>query len=103
MAEVKGLRIENLLEEVVKVDASDLHLTVGSAPMLRVDGFLRPVEGISPLSEDEVEKLIFSVVDDVQKDILVNKKCSIEKSVTLYTLYERQLTVILPEFILRSA
>jgi twitching motility protein PilT len=74
MAEVKGLKIENLLEEVVKLDASDLHLTVGSAPMLRVDGFLKAVDGTGPLSEDEVEKLIFSVVDDVQKDILIKDK-----------------------------
>ena len=33
-------KIELLLEEVVKRDASDLHLQVGMPPMLRVDGTL---------------------------------------------------------------
>lgn len=74
MAETKDLKIEHLLEEVVKQDSSDLHLTVGSAPMLRIDGSLRPIDGVAPLTEQEVEKLIFSVVDDVQKDILLKDK-----------------------------
>lgn len=65
------LKIENLLEYVVKQDASDLHLTVGVPPMVRVDGSLHPVPGMPPLTAQEVEKLIFSVVDEVQKDILL--------------------------------
>ena len=32
------LRIEILLEEVVKKRASDLHIQVGLPPMLRIDG-----------------------------------------------------------------
>ena len=39
------LRIELLLEEVIKKKASDLHLQVGLPPMLRVDGSLQPVSG----------------------------------------------------------
>lgn len=74
MSETTSLKIENLLEEVVKKDSSDLHLTVGSAPMLRLDGQLEPIPGIPPLTEEEVEKLIYSVVDDVQKDILEKDK-----------------------------
>jgi twitching motility protein PilT len=66
-----ALKIEKLLEEVVKQDASDLHLTVGVPPMLRVDGSLKPIANTPPLTATEVEKLIFSVVDDVQKDILL--------------------------------
>ena len=66
-----ALKIEKLLEEVVKQDASDLHLTVGVPPMLRVDGSLKPIANTPPLTAAEVEKLIFSVVDDVQKDILL--------------------------------
>lgn len=68
------LKIENLLEEVVKKDASDLHLTVGNEPSIRVDGKLVKVDGYEPLTEKEVETLIFSIVDDVQKDILIKDK-----------------------------
>lgn len=70
----KSVKIEDLLEEVVKQDASDLHLTVGKPPMLRVDGALKPVDGLSPLKPDDVEKLTFSVLDEVQKDILTKDK-----------------------------
>lgn len=68
------LKIENLLEEVVKKDASDLHLTVGNEPTLRVDGRLIKVDGYQPLTEKDVEALVFSIVDDIQKDILLKDK-----------------------------
>ena len=53
------LRIELLLEEVVKKRASDLHLQVGLPPMLRVDGSLVPVSGYDPLDERNAVALIF--------------------------------------------
>ena len=53
------LRIEVLLEEVVKKRASDLHLQVGLPPMLRVDGSLTPIAGYNPLDEQAVEALSF--------------------------------------------
>ncbi len=68
------VKIELLLEEVVKRNASDLHLTVGVPPMLRIDGGLVPIADQKPLTEQDVEKLIYSVVDDVQKDILLKDK-----------------------------
>ncbi len=68
------LKIETLLEEVVKKNSSDLHLSVGAPPMLRIDGSLVPVTGAEALTEDDVEQLIYSVVDDVQKDILLKDK-----------------------------
>jgi len=42
------LRIELLLEDVVKKRASDLHIQVGLPPMLRIDGRLMPVAGPMP-------------------------------------------------------
>ena len=47
----QNLRIEVLLEEVVKRRASDLHLQVGLPPMLRVDGQLVPFAGFNPLDD----------------------------------------------------
>lgn len=70
----EGLKIEKLLEQVVKEDASDLHLTVGVPPTLRVDGALKPIPNTPPLTEKEVEALIFSVVDETQKDIFLKDK-----------------------------
>lgn len=67
-------RIELLLEEVVKKKASDLHLQVGLAPMLRVDGALVAVSGADVLTEEVVEALIFAILDDDQKQILLKDK-----------------------------
>ena len=68
------LRIEVLLEEVVRKRASDLHLQVGLPPMLRVDGSLLPVIGFSPLDEQTVETLIFAILDQDQRQILLKDK-----------------------------
>lgn len=67
-------RIEILLEEVIKKKASDLHLQVGLAPMLRVDGSLVAVSGVDILSVEAVEALIFAILDDDQKKILLKDK-----------------------------
>src|SRR5579859_198655 len=72
---MQGLpRIELLLEEVVKKKASDLHLQVGLPPMLRVDGSLLPVTGTEALSEESLEALVFAVLDEDQKQILLKDK-----------------------------
>jgi twitching motility protein PilT len=67
-------RIEVLLEEVIKKKASDLHIQVGLPPMLRVDGALKAVSGTDILTEESVEALVFSVLDDDQKQILLKDK-----------------------------
>ncbi len=68
------VKIEELLEEVIKKKASDLHLQVGVAPMLRIDGSIVPVPSVAPLTEETVELLIFSILDEDQKQILLKDK-----------------------------
>ncbi len=67
-------RIEVLLDEVVKKKASDLHLQVGLPPMLRVDGSLTPVPEADILDEEAVEGLVFAILDEDQKQILLKDK-----------------------------
>lgn len=67
-------RIEILLEEVIKKKGSDLHLQVGLPPMLRVDGALIAVASADPLTEESIETLIFAVLDEDQKQILLKDK-----------------------------
>jgi len=68
------LRIEVLLEEDIKRRASDLHLQVGLPPMLRIDGQLVPVVGFNPLDEAAVETLVFAILDQDQRQILLKDK-----------------------------
>lgn len=67
-------RIEVLLEEVIKKKASDLHIQVGLPPMLRVDGTLLSISGTEVLTEEAVEALIFAILDEDQKQILLKDK-----------------------------
>jgi len=69
-----SLRIEILLEEVIKKKASDLHLQVGLPPMIRVDGSLMPISGTDVLSDEMVESLVFAILDEDQKQILLKDK-----------------------------
>jgi len=71
---MKELKIEILLDSVIKRNASDLHIQVAMPPMFRVDGSLAPMPGYQPLKESDVETLIFSVLDEEQKKILLKDK-----------------------------
>lgn len=68
------IRIETLLEDVIRKKASDLHLQVGLPPMLRIDGSLSPIAGLEVLDEASVEKLIFAILDQEQQQILLKDK-----------------------------
>ena len=48
---------------------SDLLLTGGSAPRLRVDGRLRPIEGVGAMSGEEVDGIVRSLLDPSQVEI----------------------------------
>ncbi|RKX31867.1 MAG: type IV pili twitching motility protein PilT [Candidatus Zixiibacteriota bacterium] len=59
-----GLR--QLLEEMVKMDASDLHITVGSPPVCRVDGKLVKM-AYDILTPDDTKKLAYSIMNEKQR------------------------------------
>ena len=66
MPEPGGLQL--LLEDMIRRGASDLHLTVGLPPRLRVDGFLSDADGWSALEPEDTARLAFSVLNESQKD-----------------------------------
>ncbi|NUP10300.1 MAG: type IV pilus twitching motility protein PilT [Polyangiaceae bacterium] len=55
-----------LLQAVVEKGASDLHLTAGAAPLLRIDGSVFQLK-LLPLKNDEVKQLIYSILTEDQK------------------------------------
>ena len=70
----QDMRREILLEEVVRRRASDLHLPVGLPPMIRIDGSLMPIPGTDVLDDATVSKLIFAILDDDQRQVLLRDK-----------------------------
>jgi twitching motility protein PilT len=61
------LTIRTLLEEMIKRGASDLHLTVGERPMLRIDGALTPASVDRPLAPKDTLTLAYSILTEAQK------------------------------------
>jgi twitching motility protein PilT len=67
--------VSQLLERVVEMNASDLHLTVGVSPAIRVHRALSYFGEIPPLSVEDVEFFLSQVLNQEQKDIFeVNKE-----------------------------
>ena len=60
------LNLRELLEQMVKMGASDLHLTVGSPPVVRVDGKLQRLKHDS-MTAEETKKLAYSMLNEKQK------------------------------------
>jgi twitching motility protein PilT len=58
--------LHQLLKIMVEKGASDLHITVGSPPQLRIDGSLVPLK-TAPLSATDTRQLCYSVLTDSQK------------------------------------
>jgi twitching motility protein PilT len=56
------------LHEVVLQRASDLHLTVNAAPMVRVDGGLRPVGDATPWDREHVLSALMSLLTPSQRE-----------------------------------
>jgi len=58
--------LHQLLKAMVEKGASDLHVTTGSPPQLRIDGKLVPLK-TPPLSPVETKQLCYSILTDAQK------------------------------------
>jgi twitching motility protein PilT len=58
--------MHQLLKVMIEKGASDLHLTAGTAPQLRIDGKLHPLS-LPALSPEDTKQLCYSVLTDAQK------------------------------------
>jgi len=58
--------LRELLEQMVKMGASDLHLTVGSPPVVRIDGKLQRLDH-DMLDSEQTKKLSYSMLNEKQK------------------------------------
>ena len=57
-------RLDELLEICLDVKGSDLHLTAGAPPTVRIDGVLHPIPGYGNLHGDMIERIVFAVLND---------------------------------------
>src|SRR5918996_1654548 len=59
-----------ILLEVVRRKASDLHITAGAPPMIRVRGSLVPVEGQQRLTATDTREIVYAILNSSQRQRL---------------------------------
>ena len=59
--------IDVLLEQMLDLNASDLHLAVGTEPAFRIRGSLTPAVGTTPLDPDSTRQAIYSILTSEQQ------------------------------------
>lgn len=68
------IEINRILTAVAEYNASDLHLSVGNVPNVRVDGELFPLRDEKVVTPDFMNKLSLFFLDEKQKGILKKEK-----------------------------
>ena len=58
--------IEDLMEQMVEMGGSDMHLSAGLPPYFRISGKLTPI-GDEPLTADQCQRLIFSMLNNTKR------------------------------------
>jgi twitching motility protein PilT len=67
-AEVGDINLHDLLIEVLERKASDLHLTAGAVPMLRINGELVPLDHYEPCNPAELQRVLFAALTQKQRE-----------------------------------
>lgn len=69
------MNIFDMLDLLIAQNGSDIHIIVGTPPMLRVHGQLTPIEGTPALTIEQAESLINPIMTQEQQDyVKVNKE-----------------------------
>lgn len=59
--------LHDLLKYMIEKGASDLHITTGIPPSIRIDGGMKPIPGLEALTATQTKDLCYSVLTDAQK------------------------------------
>ena len=70
---VDAIHIDDLLRSACERGSSDLHLTVGLPPTVRIDGSLAPLDYV-PLSPNDTQRLIYDILTNEQVEIFERHK-----------------------------
>jgi twitching motility protein PilT len=65
--------IEKILTYANKQGCSDVHITTGSSPMLRIDGEMMAIPNTPNLTNTQVLEMLYSVMNEIQKKMYEEK------------------------------
>lgn len=68
-------KVSQLLEQVITMGASDLHMNVGIPPVVRINTNLAPIKDAPPLTLEDIQVFLTKVLTEEQKNVLdINKE-----------------------------
>jgi twitching motility protein PilT len=67
------LHVNDLLQRVVDLGGSDLHLTVGVHPSVRVQGDIKPLTEFPVMNGSEIRRMIYAVLTQKQRERFENE------------------------------
>src|SRR5712692_10740104 len=74
--------IDELLEHMVAHNASDLHVTVGTPPVMRVRGELERLEEYAPLTPEDSQGLLYRILSsEQQKNLEIKRQLDFSHSI----------------------
>src|SRR5215216_5757530 len=74
--------IDELLEHMVTRNASDLHVTTGSPPVIRVRGEVERLDGYDSLTGEETQQLLYRILSSEQQKLLeINRQLDFSYSI----------------------
>src|SRR5262245_18721680 len=80
----EGLKytLQQLLSAMVNKGASDMHITAGQAPVLRIDGSVMPLK-LPPLTPEDTKQLCYSALANNEQRAVFEKKHELDLSFSL--------------------
>ncbi len=69
----QDVKLVDILYRAVKANASDIHITAGSKPCVRIDGKITPLQEYPVLTPDITQKLAYSVMSEKHRKTLEEK------------------------------
>ena len=74
--------VDDLLEHMVALGASDLHVTTGSEPVIRLNGRLQRVEEFPRLTPDDTQRLLYRILStEQQKHLEIKRQIDVSYSI----------------------
>lgn len=86
MDTAQSLAFRKLLTEAIKRGASDVHLTIGAHPMVRVDATLRPLLDEETVTEQYLSTVIEGILNPAQKEKLTR-----DRDVVFTTVFDEKI------------
>ncbi|RUM28959.1 MAG: type IV pili twitching motility protein PilT [Aquifex sp.] len=66
----RELKILEIIKEAVELGASDIHITAGAPPAVRVDGYIKFLKEFPRLTPEDTQKLAYSVMSEKHRQKL---------------------------------